>query len=74
MNKEFIKKMLKAEKLRYEAIKEIMPERLRTKVDNLERDAFELLKDVAIELLKEETTQERNTSKKATQKVKVDFS
>jgi hypothetical protein len=74
MNKEFIKKMLKAEKLRYEAIKEIMPERIKTKVENLERDAFELLKDVAIDLIREDTKQDTNSSKKAAQKVEVDFS
>ncbi len=74
MYKEFIKKMLKAEKLRYEAIKEIMPERIKTKVENLERDAFELLKDVAIDLIREDTNQDRDSSKKATQKIEVDFS
>jgi len=74
MNKEFIKKMVKAEKLKYEAIKEILPNNLRQKVDSFEKDAFNLLKDVALEIIKEDVNEESHTDKKTTKKVNVDFS
>ena len=74
MNKEFIKKMIKAERLKYEAIKEILPDCLRQKVDALEKDAFELLKDVAIEIIKEDVKVDNGIDSKMTKKVNVDFS
>ena len=74
MNKEFIKKMIRAEKLKYEAIKEIMPNCLRERVDSFERDAFNLIKDVAIEMIKEDVKEEDSCDKKETKKVNVDFS
>lgn len=74
MNKEFIKKMIKAEKLKYEAIKEIMPENLKIKVAQFEKDAFNLLKDIALELIKEDVEEESCAVKKTTKKVNVDFS
>ena len=74
MNKEFIKKVLKAEKLKYEALKEILPDSLREKVNSLEKDAFSLLKDVALELIKEDVKEQSSTDKKMTKKVNVDFS
>jgi hypothetical protein len=52
MNKEFVRKMIMAEQLRYEAIKEILPETIRKKVDKVELEAFDLLKDLALELIK----------------------
>ncbi|MHB8062160.1 MAG: hypothetical protein ACYDG2_05940 [Ruminiclostridium sp.] len=74
MNKEFVKKMVKAEKLRYEAIKEILPNNLRDKVDAFEQDAFNLLKDAALEFIKEDVNEESRGDKKTTKKVNVDFS
>jgi N-glycosylase/DNA lyase len=74
MNKEFVKKMIKAEKLRYEAIKEILPNNLREKIDSLEKDAFNLIKDFALEMIKEDINEGSSTDKKATKKVNVDFS
>lgn len=55
MNKEFIKKMIKAEALRYSAIKEILPEGLKKRVDNFEKDAISILKDVAFEEFQEKS-------------------
>ncbi len=72
MNKEFIKKIIKAEKYKYEAIKEILPTHLRKRVEEFEKDAFELFKDVAFELMKEDIKEKK--SKKAVKKVDVDFS
>jgi len=71
MNKEFIKKMLKAEKYKYEAIKEILPDDIRKKVDEFEIDAFNLLKDVAIEMMQEEVKGENCI--KVIKKVDIDF-
>ena len=71
MNREFIKKIIKAEKLKYEAIKEILPIKVREKVEELENDAFNILKDVAVELLNEEV---KETNSKSIKKVNIDFS
>ena len=74
MNKEFVKKMIKAEKLKYEAIKELLPSSLRKKAEDFERDAFNLLKDIALEMMKEDVEEESHESKKTTKKVDVYFS
>lgn len=74
VNKEFVKKMIKAERLRYEAFKEILPDSLRDKVDNFERDAVNFLKDIAIEIVSEDLGGNREGIKKETKKVEVDFS
>jgi hypothetical protein len=74
MNKEFIKKIIKAEKLKYEAIKEIMPDNLRKRVDTFEKDAVSLLKDIAIEMVKEDLDNKDEVVKKETKKINVDFS
>ncbi|MBL4931934.1 hypothetical protein [Clostridium paridis] len=71
MNREFIKKIIKAEKLKYEAIKEILPTKVREKVEELENDSVNILKDVAVELLKEEV---KETNSKSIKKVNIDFS
>lgn len=72
MNKEFIKKIIKAETLRYEAIKEILPDKVRKRVDDIEKEAFSLIKDVAIYMIQEE--KDEKEEKKITKKVEVDFS
>lgn len=74
MNKEFLKKIIKAERLKYEAIKEILPEGARKKIDDFERNTMNLLKEVVFELIEEEqgTIEEKNKGK--TKKVEVDFS
>ncbi len=74
MNKEFIKKIIKAEKLKYEAIKEIMPDSLRDRVDSFERDCFNFIRDVALELIKEDVREKEQVDKKDAKKVSVDFS
>ena len=52
MNKEFVKKMIMAEQLRYEAIKEILPDNIRKKVDDIEKEAFELIKEIVKDVTK----------------------
>lgn len=63
MNKEFIKKLIKIKKLEYEAIKEILPDKVKEKVDSFEVEAINLAKEVAIELLKEDTQEQTNSKK-----------
>lgn len=72
MNKEFIKKMIKAETLKYEAIKEILPDKVRKRVDDIEKEAFSLIKDIAIYMIQEE--KDEKEEKKITKKIEVDFS
>jgi hypothetical protein len=74
MNKEFVKKMVMAEKLKYEAIMEILPSSLRERVENLGKDAFNLIKDISTEMMKEEASDEADESQKTTKRVNVDFS
>ena len=81
MNKEFAKKMIKAKKLEYEAIKEVMPEGLRDRIDTFEKEAFSLLKDLAIEILSEDAHEKSkcnsddncNKDNKNIKKISVDF-
>jgi len=72
MNKELVKKIIKAKKYEYEIIKEMLPNNLRSKVEELEKDALNLVKDAVIEVMKEDLKDE--TSKKVIKKVDVDFS
>ena len=74
MNKEFVKKMIKAEMLRYEAIKEILPDSIKKKVNTLERDTFSFFKEMAFELIKEKVREPESEVRKETKKVNVDFS
>ena len=76
INKEFVKKIIKAEKYKYEAIKEILPSDLRKRVDDLEREASNLIKDVVFEVIKDDSDEKtsKNETKKTTKKVDIDFS
>jgi len=72
VNKEFFKKIIKADKYKYLAIKEVLPNDLRKKVDEFEKDALNLLKDIAFEIMKDDVEEE--TGKKVIKKIDVDFS
>jgi exoribonuclease R len=74
MKKEFLKKIIKAERLKYEAVKEILPEGARKRVDHLEKSAANLLKEVVFELMQEERESHKESAKEKTKKVEVDFS
>lgn len=71
MNKTFVRKMIQAERYKYEAIKEILPNELRKKVDEFEKDVFSLLKDIALEMLHEDV--EKKVSKEGVKKINIDF-
>lgn len=76
MNKVFLSKMLKAERLKYEAFKEIMPEGIKKRADNFEKEAVNFIKDLAIEISKEnlEDIKDKDCTQMETKKVTVDFS
>lgn len=74
MYKEFFKKMIRAERLKYEAVKEIMPDSLRKRVDAFEKETFNLLKDIALEMIEEDAELKKPESKKGSKKIDVDFS
>jgi len=74
MNKEFARKIIKAEKLKYEAIKELLPDNIRKRTEDFEKGAFNLLKDIALEIIKEDIEEESHGTKKSIKKVNVDFS
>jgi len=54
MNKEFVKKIIKAKKLEYEAIMEIMPDTVKKRAEKFEKDAVDLSKEIILELIKGE--------------------
>ncbi|KAJ51669.1 hypothetical protein BD780_001679 [Clostridium tetanomorphum] len=72
MNKEFVKNIIKAKKYEYQAIKEIMPDNLKKRLEEFEKYALNLLKDAIHEMIKEDL--EEDNSKKITKKIVVDFS
>jgi hypothetical protein len=74
VNREFVKKLIKAEILKYEAFKEILPDELKKKVNCFEKEAVVFLKDIALEMIKENISEDCEGSKRETKKIKVDFS
>lgn len=66
MNKEFVKNIIKAKKYEYQAIKEIMPDNLKKRLEEFEKYALNLLKDAIHEMIKEDL--EEDNSKKITKK------
>ncbi len=73
MNKEFIKNIIKSEILRYEAFKEILPKDVKSKLEGFEKEAVSLMKDIAIEIVAENSKAE-DGERKEVRKVSVDFS
>lgn len=82
MNKEFVKKIIKAKKLECEAIMEIMPDKIKKRAEKFEKDAVDLSKEIILEFIKDQEfmkssksennkTDEKN--KKNIKKVKVEF-
>lgn len=67
MNKEFVKNIIKAKKYEYQAIKEIMPDNLKKRLEEFEKYALNLLKDAIHEMIKEDL--EEDNSKKITKKL-----
>lgn len=74
MNKEFIKKIIKSEILRYEAFKEILPEDVKKKVEGFEKEAVSVMKDIAFEIITDNSNKKEGAERKEIKKVSVDFS
>ena len=73
MNKEIIKKLIKIEKLKYEVLKDILPEKALLRLNKFEKEAATIIKDIALELLQDSSEEASKDTKKETKKVKVDF-
>ena len=74
MNSEIIKKLIKIEKLKYEVIKDILPEKVLQKLNNFEKEAATVIKDIALDFIRESSEKvTEDESKKEIKKIKVDF-
>lgn len=69
MNKEFVKKMLQAKKLEYEALGEILPDSIKEKRKKIVSE----FKDIIREVIIEDVTEDKSTKNKEVKKVKIDF-
>ena len=74
MNSEIIKKLIKIEKLKYEVIKDILPEKVLHRLNNFEKEATTVIRDIALDFIRESSENAtEDESKKEIKKVKVDF-
>ena len=73
MNKEIIEKLIKIEKLKYEVIKDILPENFLNRLNDFEKEATKVIKDIALDLIKESSEKAKEDSEKESKRVKVDF-
>lgn len=73
MNSEIIKKLIRIEKLKYEIIKDILPEKVLHRLNNFEKEAMPIIKDIAVSLMDESFEVSDQGAKKEVKKVKVDF-
>lgn len=78
MNKQFLLKMAQAKQLQFEALKEIMPDRLVEKIDNLENEIIDIGKEVILATMmdskqtKEKQSKEDEKRTKKAQKVTIE--
>ena len=69
MNKEFVKKMLQAKKLEYEALEEILPDSIKEKRKKIVSEFKDIIRDVIIE----DITEDKSTKNREVKKVNIDF-
>ena len=69
MNKEFVKKLLQAKKLEYEALEEILPDCIKEKRSRVVSDIKDIIRDVIIE----DITEDKSTKNREVKKVNIDF-
>ncbi len=60
MNREFMVKMVKAKQFQYEAMKEILPEKIVKRVDRLESEFFDMARECILSVVSDA---EKNQSK-----------
>jgi len=73
MYKEIIKKFIKIEKLKYEIIKDILPEKVLSGLNKFENEAAIVLRDIVLDIINEPSQKGEEETKKEVKKVKVDF-
>jgi len=73
MNKEIIRKLIKIEKLKYEIIKDILPEKVLHRINNLEKQVATVIKDIVFDLMEEHSKDHEEETKKEVKKVKIEF-
>ena len=73
MNKEVIKKLIKIEKLKYQVIKDILPEKALNRLNNFEKEIVSVIKDMAFESLGKTSEEAEEVTRKEVKKIKVDF-
>lgn len=62
MNKQFIIKMMKAKQLQYEALKEIMPEKMACRLAKVEQELIEFGKEYVMSTMCDKTTTSHSES------------
>lgn len=73
MNGKIIRKLIRIERLKYEVIKDVLPEKILHKLKNFEKEAIILIKDIGLDLMKESCEKAEEGTKQEIKKVKVDF-
>ncbi|MGH4119029.1 hypothetical protein [Clostridium sp.] len=73
MNSEIIKKLIKIERLKYEIIKDILPKKALHRLNNFEKEAMTIIKDIAVSVMSESCEKSEDEVEKQVKKVKVDF-
>lgn len=66
--------MIKSEILRYEGLKEILPENAKKKLEGFEKEVMEMMKDIAFEIVSDSSNKHEGAERKEVRKVSVDFS
>lgn len=70
MSKQFVQKILQAKQLEYEALKEIMPEKIVNKLDALEDELLEYAREYFRAVVRNKANQEGETSPKTMQGIR----
>jgi hypothetical protein len=65
MNRQFVKKMVQAKRLEYQALKEIMPEKLAKRVAKLEGELLEFGKELVMTALSDLPKDEQTSGSEA---------
>lgn len=71
MNKKFLRKLIQAEIMKYEAIKELLPECTREKVEEAEKEILDEIKEMALEIFFEQEDEDKKPSPSKVKKVEI---
>lgn len=73
MNKGIIIKLIKIEKLKYEIIKDLLPKKAFNRLNKFEKEAATVIKDIALNIIRDSSENVEEETKKEIKKVKIDF-